>query len=100
MRFLLAERPLRNCKEVHSLPSLFVFGPPAVQPPTWVKGRILTDSAITLIRKNAWVQRHPPPRTLRHLKQTEDVDDETDVVDRFSIYVEQSDGDWQKDDSI
>jgi len=42
----------------------------------------------------------PPPRTLGQLKQTEDVDEETDVLDRFSVYVEHSGGDWQKDDSI
>ena len=42
----------------------------------------------------------PPPPTLGQLKQTEDVDEEADVLDRFSVYVEHSGGDWQKDDSM
>jgi len=42
----------------------------------------------------------PPPPTLGQLKQTEDVDEETDVLDCFSVYVEHSGGDWQNDDSI
>ena len=42
----------------------------------------------------------PSPPTLGQLKKNEDVDEETDVLDRFSVYVEHSGGDWQKDDSI
>jgi len=42
----------------------------------------------------------PHPPTLGQLKGTEDVDEETDVLDCSSVYVDYSGGDWQKEDSI
>jgi len=100
MRFLLAERPLRKCKDMYSLPSLFAYCPPALHPPHMSLRAYFAGLGHHARQEECMGSAPPPPPTLGQLKQTEDVDEEADVLDRFSVYVEHSGGDWQKDDSI
>jgi len=76
------------------------FAPPPCPASTGAEGRFSGALAITPFRKNECVQRHAPPPTFGQLKQTEVDDEETDVLDRFSVYVVHSGGDWQTDRSV